>query len=91
MVTKVAIITTNAGIRIFSGIPFRSNETTTLDPINTPVTAKPIAKPLMAEVVTAKTEHIPINWTNIGFSFIRPLKKTLDNFNAYTSINKLIG
>ena len=59
MVTKLAIITINAGIRTLSGIMFLTAETTRFDMIRTKVVAKPIPRPLMAEEVTPKVGHIP--------------------------------
>ena len=74
IVTKLAITTINAGIRTLSGMILRSREIITLLNANTTVVVRPIPKPFMAEVVTAKVGHIPSISTKVGFSFNKPLR-----------------
>ena len=50
-----------------------------LEHVNTKVKAMPMAMPLFAEVVTANAEQIPITILKIGFSFHKPLIKSLNN------------
>jgi hypothetical protein len=80
MVTKVAMTTTKAGIRILSGITFFNMAMATLEPINTIVVDKPIPTPLMADVVTAKVGHMPNTKRKIGFSGMMPLNKFFPKF-----------
>src|SRR5574344_1535496 len=80
MVTKEAIITTNAGIRTLSGIKFFKAEIAILEHINTNVVDNPIPKAFIAEVVVASVGHIPIKRTNIGFSFNIPLNNIFNLF-----------
>jgi len=54
----------------------RNNEITMLEHINTKMTAAPMPRPFMTEVVTAREGHIPSNRTNKGFSLIIPAVKT---------------
>jgi len=69
------MITMKVGIRTLSGIIFRTMDTTIFDMTNTNVVAKPIPRPLMAEVVTPSVGHKPSNKMNTGFSLINPLVK----------------
>ena len=55
----VSIERTKAGIRILSGITFRSREITRFEPIRTAVTDRPMPRPLIADVVTASVGHMP--------------------------------
>ena len=61
------------GIRILSGMIFLSNEITKLEAIKTAVVVKPIPRPLIEEVVTAKVGHIPSIKIKVGFSLMIPL------------------
>ena len=44
-----------------------------MERISTNVVARPIPKPLMADVVVPKVGHIPRTRTKVGFSLIIPL------------------
>ena len=77
IVTNVAIITINAGMRILSGMRFLSKEITTFEHIRTNVVARPILIPLRADVVVPSVGHIPSINTNVGFSLMSPLVMVL--------------
>ena len=72
-VTKVAMITMNAGILTLFGITFLSSEMIRLLIISTAVVARPMPSPFIAEVVTARVGHIPRVRTKVGFSLNNPL------------------
>ena len=76
MVTKVAMITINTGIRTCFGIMLRTIETMRLEQVSTNTTARPMVSPLMADVVTARVGHIPSSMTSMGFSFQNPFKNS---------------
>ena len=71
-VTKVAITMMKLVMRTCFEITFRSEETSRLEPTSTKVVAAPMARPLMAELVTASAGHSPSSWTKTGFSFQNP-------------------
>ncbi len=73
MVTKVAIMIMKQEIRTCFGIRLRNVDTRKLDPTSTKNVAMPIARALMAELVTASIGHIPSTWTNTGLSRQMPL------------------
>ena len=66
-------MTMKAGSRTSSGMMLRSKEMTRLEIARTTREDKPMPRPLMAEVVTARVGHIPSISTNTGFSFTMPL------------------
>ena len=66
MVTKVAIISTNAGIRTSLGITLLSSEIIILLQIRTKVTANPIPMPFIAAVVSARVGHVPRTSFKVG-------------------------
>ena len=61
-----------AGIWTLSGMKFLMAEMMTFDSNITNVVARPMPKPLIADVVTPNVGHIPNISTNAGFSFKRP-------------------
>ena len=65
-----------AGMRIRSEMIFRSREISKLEQISTAVVARPMPMPFMAAVVTPRVGHIPSISTKVGFSVIRPFRKT---------------
>ena len=73
IVTKLATITMNAGIRTLSGMILRRSEINRFEKIRTTVVVRPIPIPFDAEVVIASVGHIPRSSTNVGFSLIIPL------------------
>ena len=77
IVTKAAIITINAGIRILSGIKFFTNDIATFEQIRTNAVASPIPMPFSADEVVPKVGHIPNNRTNVGFSLMIPFSMML--------------
>ena len=76
MDTKEAMTTMKAGMRIRSEMIFRSREISKLEQISTAVVARPMPMPFMAAVVTPRVGHIPSISTKVGFSVIRPFRKT---------------
>ena len=77
-VTKVAMITTKAGILTRSGISFLSNEIIMLEHKSTKVTAAPIARPLIACVVTASVGQVPKTNLKVGLLFTMPLVRVFN-------------
>ena len=73
MVTKEAMTTTKTGMRTLSGVRFFISDITMLEQMSTNIVARPIDKPLMADVVVASVGHMPKRRTNVGFSFMMPL------------------
>ena len=72
-VTKEATMTMKAGSRTSSGITLRSREITTLEMASTTRELRPMPRPLMAEVVTARVGHMPSIRMKAGFSLRIPL------------------
>ena len=72
-VTNVAMMTMYDVMRTCFGMAFRKSETKMLELINTNMVAKPIAKALIAVLVTANAGHMPNTATKTGFSFQSPL------------------
>ena len=72
-VTKAAMMTMNAGMRILSGIRLATRDITRLDMTNTKVVAAPMPIPLAAEVVVARVGHMPNTSPKVGFSRKMPL------------------
>ena len=68
--------TMNTGMRTMSGVMFLIAEMTKLVQMSTAIVASPMERPLMALVVVARVGHIPRKSTKVGFSLIRPLRKT---------------
>src|SRR6218665_1845131 len=60
-------------MRTFLGIRLRTSEMMTLDKKSTKITAMPIPKPLLADLVTASNGHSPRTSLNGGISLHRPL------------------
>ena len=58
-----------------SGIRFLISDTTRFYITSTKVVARPMANPLMAEVVTARVGQSPRKSTKTAFSLINPLLK----------------
>ena len=77
IVTNVAIMTINAGIRILSGMRFLSKEITIFEHIRTNVVARPILIPLRVDVVVPSVGHIPSINTKVGFSLMSPFNMVL--------------
>ena len=77
MVTKEAMTTTKTGMRTLSGVRFFISDITMLEQMSTNIVARPIDKPLMADVVVASVGHMPRRSTNVGFSFTMPLVSIL--------------
>ena len=80
MVTKDAMTTMNTGMRTLSGVRFLINDITMFEQISTNIVAKPIDKPLMADVVVASVGHIPRSNTKQGFSLMMPLSNIFIEF-----------
>ena len=59
-------------MRISDGMNFLSREMNTFEQISTTVTASPIPRAFVTDVVTARVEHIPSIWTRTGFLFMMP-------------------
>ncbi len=78
MVTKVAITIIKHGILTFDGIKFFIREIIMLEQINTNDVARPIARPFIAALVTARVGHIPISNLKMGFSLHKPLVKSFN-------------
>ena len=72
IVTKVAMMSTNAGMRTLSGMTFRKRETNTLEQISTNVTAAPMPIPFIASVVSASVGQVPSTSLKVGFEVITP-------------------
>ena len=77
-VTKVAMITTKAGILTRLGITFFKSEIITLEHNNTKVTAAPIARPLIACVVTARVGQVPSTSPKVGLLLTMPLVRVFN-------------
>ena len=75
MVTNDAIIIINIGILKLGGMIFLREETSKLEKTKTKVAARPIPRPLYAEVVTASVGHSPIARTRIKLFLIIPSMK----------------
>jgi len=72
MVTKVAMTRMNDGILTVLGIAFDASEMTMLEPSRTKVVARPMPRPLIADVVTASTGQSPSSIFVTGFSLTNP-------------------
>ena len=72
MVTKPAMMTMYAAMRMLPGITFRRAEISTLEQIRMMVTEMPMPRPLNRLVVMARVEHIPSSCTKTGFLYSRP-------------------
>ena len=81
-VTNEAMTTINDGILTVSGMTFLSNDITRLERARTKVVARPIDRPLMADVVTASVGHIPSTRTVVGFSTTIPFKNLSSGVSA---------
>ena len=66
-----------------SGMRFLSSEMATFEQMSTKAVAKPMLMPLSADVVVPSVGHMPSSSTKVGFSLIRPFKKTLKLFIVY--------
>src|SRR6056297_3265451 len=75
-VTKDAMMIIKLAILTWSGMTFLSADIAKPEAMRTKVVARPIDRPLIKEVVTARVGHIPRTWTNTGFSFQMPLTKS---------------
>ena len=60
-------------MRTWRGMALRSSEIRKLEQTRTKRVAAPMARPLMALLVTASDGHMPSTWTKTGFSRHRPL------------------
>ena len=72
MVTKDAIIIMNIGILKLAGMIFLNEEINKFESIKTKVAARPIPRPLYAEVVTASVGQSPIARTRIKLFLTMP-------------------
>ena len=79
-VTKPAMTTMKAGMRISSGMNLRSAATATFDPMRTAVAASPMPMAFTTLVVTAIVGHIPRTRTKVGFSVSIPFLISLRGF-----------
>ena len=77
-VTKVAMITTKAGMRTLSGMKFFNSEMSTLLRIKTKVVAAPMPMPLTrGGSHPPGWGHMPSTKRKVGFSSSRPFLSTL--------------
>ena len=72
MVTNEAITTMYEGMRTLSGMKRAMAEIVMLERISTIMVARPMPRPLMAEVVVPSVGHIPRTSTNVGLFLTMP-------------------
>ena len=82
MVTNDAMTTMKTGMRTLSGVMLLMHEMTMLEQMSTNMVAKPMERPLMADVVVASVGHMPSSNTKIGFSLTSPLVRIFMLFIA---------
>jgi len=71
------------GILTWSGTIFLIKEIAIFEQIRTAVVDKPIPRPFIKDVVTARVGHIPITCEKVGFSSIIPFLIILSGFIIY--------